>query len=337
MYCIGIFFFFSSYAIGFGSFISYLVFKAIMNSQTRGKGREEYERINREQIKKFGVTVEEREKNIKKLFERKDDVISSGARMNFRVGIAKIKGTLVRLFGLKSAQTCICNASKRKRAFETGIVANNSGKLTRKNINYYLLAFVYGNGKCAIDSWSYRNNYENFKDGPSLVKFYVDKCDASVESATNNLLLEAAGEGTMGPDPEWLSNDDIPNSIFHEESGGYRLQLGNLNGYNLSYGGEGSLITIAPPGAGKTQCFVIPNMLNWQGAAVVLDIKGEIYTATHNWREKNIGKVYKFSPLDPANSNSYNLGSFVREKIGFCLGRLSVSGGYDACSIWITR
>jgi type IV secretion system protein VirD4 len=72
------------------------------------------------------------------------------------------------------------------------------------------------------------------------------------------------------------------------------------------YDGEGSLITVAPPGSGKTQSQVFPNLLMWQGAAVVLDVKGEIYEQTSRWRRENVGPVYKFSPLDPASSHGYN-------------------------------
>jgi type IV secretion system protein VirD4 len=72
------------------------------------------------------------------------------------------------------------------------------------------------------------------------------------------------------------------------------------------YDGEGSLITVAPPGSGKTQSQVFPNLLMWKGAAVVLDVKGEIYQQTSKWRRENVGPVYKFSPLDPATSHGYN-------------------------------
>jgi type IV secretion system protein VirD4 len=52
----------------------------------------------------------------------------------------------------------------------------------------------------------------------------------------------------------------------------------------LSYSGEGSMVTIAPPGSGKTQCNAFPNLLTWTGAAIVLDISGDIYEHTAAWR-----------------------------------------------------
>src|SRR5690606_39068144 len=105
----------------------------------------------------------------------------------------------------------------------------------------------------------------------------------------------------------WLDADDVEGSVFKNESN-YKLSLGHLENSEsiLHYSGEGSLITIAPPGSGKTQCFVFPNLLNWKGAAVILDLKSEIYPVTYKWREQHVGEVFKFNPLDPNNSNSYN-------------------------------
>jgi type IV secretion system protein VirD4 len=78
------------------------------------------------------------------------------------------------------------------------------------------------------------------------------------------------------------------------------------------YDGEGSLITVAPPGSGKTQSQVLPNLLMWKGAAVVLDVNSDIYEQTSKWRQQNVGPVYKFSPLDPASSHGYNPLTLVR-------------------------
>jgi type IV secretion system protein VirD4 len=58
---------------------------------------------------------------------------------------------------------------------------------------------------------------------------------------------------------------------------------------------------------------VLPNLLSWPGPAVVLDVKGEIYAGTSKWRSKNVGPVFRFSPLDPANSHSYNPLVFIRD------------------------
>ena len=43
-------------------------------------------------------------------------------------------------------------------------------------------------------------------------------------------------------------------------------------------------LIVAPTGRGKTTGFVIPNLLTWQGSAVVLDVKGECYEASARHR-----------------------------------------------------
>lgn len=83
------------------------------------------------------------------------------------------------------------------------------------------------------------------------------------------------------------------------------LLIGNLNGNPYFYNGEKSLITVAPPGAGKTQCCVLPNLASYAGSVVVLDIKGECLRETKSKREQ-FGNVKVFNPQEPHNSASYN-------------------------------
>ena len=77
------------------------------------------------------------------------------------------------------------------------------------------------------------------------------------------------------------------------------------------HAGEGSLVTVAPPGAGKGQAHIIPNLLTYDGPTIVLDIKGENYDLTHKWRTENFGPVYKFAPFDD-DSHHYNPLDFIR-------------------------
>ena len=77
--------------------------------------------------------------------------------------------------------------------------------------------------------------------------------------------------------------------------------------------GEGGLVTIAPPGAGKGQTQIIPNLLTYDGPAIVLDIKRENYDLTHKWRQDNVGPVFKFAPFDK-DSHHYNPLDFLDHK-----------------------
>jgi type IV secretion system protein VirD4 len=131
------------------------------------------------------------------------------------------------------------------------------------------------------------------------------------------MLQEFADQLTPAGDGTWLKPSQVPASPFARKSD-YVLHIGSFsNGAPLTYSGDGSVVTIAPPGSGKTQCNVFPNLLTWPGPAVVLDISGDIYEHTAAWREKHIGPVYKFSPLEPEASHKYNPLTFVRSEPDF--------------------
>lgn len=116
---------------------------------------------------------------------------------------------------------------------------------------------------------------------------------------------------------EWLKPSQISGTVFEPVSP-FSVHIGTFpGGPPLSYSGEGSMVTIAPPGSGKTQCNVFPNLLTWKGPAIVLDISGDIYEHTAGWRAANVGPVYKFSPLEPEDSHKYNPLSFVRNEPDF--------------------
>jgi type IV secretion system protein VirD4 len=112
----------------------------------------------------------------------------------------------------------------------------------------------------------------------------------------------------------WLKPAEVERTVFATASK-HKLYIGSFqDGSMLSYSGDGSMVTIAPPGSGKTQCNVFPNLLMWDGPAIVLDISGDIYEHTAAWRAANVGPVYKFNPLDPEDSHKYNPLTFVREQ-----------------------
>jgi type IV secretion system protein VirD4 len=61
--------------------------------------------------------------------------------------------------------------------------------------------------------------------------------------------------------------------------------------------GPPHLAVFAPPGAGKTTCFAVPNLLNDPASAIVLDAKGDLTRLTAAHREKNFG--HKIVVIDP--------------------------------------
>lgn len=282
--------------------------------------------------KSLGDNREAREKNIKRLFDDNKETIPFSKLWVMQWNPLRLSGDNYIQFRISRN---IAKMEKREKEFlRSTFLLYNEGKLDESQWEYYRFAFINGDGKASIDACSWNVNEQiagKIGDSISAVRYYQDQYDASVDSAINNFLslMNSIEKNSDEEDQRnlrsmknrvhgnhsWLSDDDLEDTLFNND-GEYKLNLGFFENSSslLNYSGEGSLITIAPPGSGKTQCFVIPNMLNWKGAAVVLDIKGEIYTATHKWREKNVGKVYKFSPLEPNNSNSYNPLTFVRDE-----------------------
>lgn len=297
-------------------------------------------------FKELGNTPEDRKKSIEEIFSDPDTTFFFAGRYEFVAttrtgGIDRTWGPFTKyheegtrrnyegFVEIRIFRNLVTMEPKEKELLRAAFLLYNEGLIDAEDYRLSLFSFVNGNGKAAIEYYKYKAyEEEGIKDGASCVKYFQDKNDASVESASNHLLafiknqslksgshsLISTIQSRLVGGSSWLRPEEIEGSIFNGKSN-YQLSLGNLDEGNavLHYSGEGSLITIAPPGSGKTQCFVLPNLLSWKGASVVLDIKGDIFKATSNWREKNVGKVYKFSPLDPANSNNYNPLTFVRQ------------------------
>lgn len=319
------------YLVIWGSIISWIIWWLRTRKQNKKdkklKEKLRLEQPDRELWKKLGSTTEEREKNIKKMFDEKKENLTFGTRWDFVYG----KRESDNFIQFRISRNLALMEQREREFLRTVFLLGNSGKLNDYQWDYYRFALINGNGKASIGEYEYQlfgDDTTGIRDGPTAIKYYQDRYDASVDSAINNLLkkMENLGQDVSNTKQikgmndrihgsgVWFGEDDINNSVFNSK-GDYQLNLGQLQDSDtlLHYSGEGSLITIAPPGSGKTQCFVLPNMLNWKGAALVLDVKGEIYAATHKWRSKNVGQVFKFSPLDPNNSNSYNPLTFIRQ------------------------
>lgn len=71
-------------------------------------------------------------------------------------------------------------------------------------------------------------------------------------------------------------------------------------------------LIVAPTGRGKTTGFVIPNLLTWQGSAVVLDVKGECYEATSRHRAAQGDQVYRFAPTDWEGQRTHRYNPLLR-------------------------
>jgi type IV secretion system protein VirD4 len=86
------------------------------------------------------------------------------------------------------------------------------------------------------------------------------------------------------------------------------LLLGRDGPQLLRFAGEGHVLTVAPTRAGKGVSAVIPSLLDYRGAVLVTDPKGENYAVTARWREETLGHtVHAFDPFDVAGGKAtYN-------------------------------
>jgi type IV secretion system protein VirD4 len=78
------------------------------------------------------------------------------------------------------------------------------------------------------------------------------------------------------------------------------IVLGKFGGKVMRFGGPEHVLLEAPTRAGKGVGVIIPNLLDWLGSLVVLDIKQENYDNTAGYRLKVLKQqVLLFNPLDP--------------------------------------
>ncbi|MBK5956676.1 hypothetical protein CCR97_00290 [Rhodoplanes elegans] len=130
---------------------------------------------------------------------------------------------------------------------------------------------------------------------------------ASVFPALNRWLQRHVGRSSASAASGSLAFSTTP--------GPYGLAIGvsETSGQMMHYRGEASLLTIAPPGKGKTQCHVLPTLATYPGPIIALDVKGECYAATHELREHLGHHVIRFAPTepDPDKSARYNPLAFV--------------------------
>lgn len=90
-----------------------------------------------------------------------------------------------------------------------------------------------------------------------------------------------------------------------------RVLLGvNRESDPIFHTGEGHLITVAPTGAGKGQCHILPNLFDYNGSVFVLDVKGENerLTGRHRFR---YGNSFTFAPY-AKTTDHYNPLDFVK-------------------------
>jgi type IV secretion system protein VirD4 len=296
------------WGIGIGALICGIWWFATQKSRRHKRERARWLSNNAAAIGKFGQDQEGRAAKIDEIFDAKL------ATIEFKLDELKdywIKADIGRALSAMPP--------KEREALRAGYHLYNFGMLKEHDFYYLRLAVVFADGNGSVSHWQ-QNSKSSKTVNESIANYQGPrKLDAMI-SQILSVLTKRPSTASDPPALKKLSarllgdgGDLVPGAPLKSGAKGAPVEAGLILGLDEKasdtwwyYDGEGSLITVAPPGSGKTQCQVFPNLLMWKGAAVVLDVKGEIYEQTSKWRRENVGPVYKFSPLDPATSHGYN-------------------------------
>ena len=95
-------------------------------------------------------------------------------------------------------------------------------------------------------------------------------------------------------DARWAKARAIRRAGLYSDTG---ILLGKYKKTGISrFPGQTGVILAAPPRSGKGVSCVVPNLLNWPGSVLVLDIKKENWTLTAGYRSM-FSDVYLFDPF----------------------------------------
>jgi type IV secretion system protein VirD4 len=278
-------------------------------------GRQAREKSDAE-MTRFGGTKEARAARIEDLFNRRSDSLTIELSEWDTAGNVVLQGSISRALGTM--------APRERETLRAAYHLYNLEQMDAMSFHIARLALVFGDGKAQVynpvfaqnmatrDFATAFKNYTNMTE-ESAVSHVFNWLQPAVDRLPNDPILQMLKERLLGGGTVTLrSTTDFVAAQGKSNRPALILGIAEDTGQIVTYSSEGSVITIAPPGSGKTQCHVFPTLLSWNGPAVVLDVKGEIYAATSNWRKENVGPVYKFAPLEPATSNSWNPLSAVR-------------------------
>lgn len=207
-------------------------------------------------------------------------------------------------------------------AFKLVMIMAGLGQVERSHAEFMIATITYADGKAKVRRDADSFLASQFPEFHKLSTFGVaNQVPPSFSDIAPDVshLTRLARESSSAAVRAWVARHvgghappTVNTAIFSETQGPYGVPLGmGPQGRTVYYTGEASLLTIAPPGKGKTQCHILPTLASYRGPAIVLDVKGECYAATAQWRSRNVGPVLRFYPVEPESSAAYNPLSFV--------------------------
>ena len=139
------------------------------------------------------------------------------------------------------------------------------------------------------------------------------------------VVAATTGRGrSLHGDARWATYGEVMEAGLLADDG---IVLGKLGGRFLMMDDPKFVLLNAPTRSGKGVGTIIPNLLNWGGSVVVIDLKGENYKVTSGFQAKMGKKVFKFAPFDKNfKSHRWNPLSYVNHDPTFVVGDLQNIG-----------
>ncbi len=120
--------------------------------------------------------------------------------------------------------------------------------------------------------------------------------------------------------------------------------IGRFGGRLLRLGGQQSVVLAAPTRSGKGVGIVVPNLLEYRGSVVVLDIKQENFALTSGWRARQGQAVYLFNPFaEDRRTHRWNPLRYVSADPAFrvsdlmAIAAILYPDGADEQKFWISQ
>lgn len=157
----------------------------------------------------------------------------------------------------------------------------------------------------ALEYWHYYGNDEYTRRW----LLYTLAGSGVVTAAFVALLLAPVTRSLHGDARFAKRREVVAAGLFGEEG----LILGKWGSRFLMLGGQLAALCAAPPRSGKGVGLVQPNMLNWPGSVVVLDIRKESWAATAGFRS-TFSETWLFDPVaEDGRTMQWNPLDYVRD------------------------
>jgi type IV secretion system protein VirD4 len=112
----------------------------------------------------------------------------------------------------------------------------------------------------------------------------------------SDVLLLKSKSSTLHGDARFATRRDLEKvGLLHDSPNG--IVVGKFGKKLIRLSGQQFVILAAPTRSGKGVGVVIPNLLEYQGSIVVLDIKQENFDLTSGWRKSQGQEIYLFNPF----------------------------------------